>query len=57
VAGTVPAGVHREQLASTFLNYAPNLICSSAQGEQRISNFLLWQLVYTELYFYADTVA
>ncbi len=49
----IPADIHE----TTFHRYtaladlpAPDL-CIRTSGEQRISNFLLWQLAYTELYF------
>ena len=56
----------RPQLASNFteedltpylaMNYAPEPdLFIRTGGEQRISNFLLWQLAYTELYF-TDTL-
>ena len=38
------------------MNYAPEPdLFIRTGGEQRISNFLLWQLAYTELYF-TDTL-
>ena len=52
-AGRV-AGPADEQLLSRYLYTAglpdPDLLIRTG-GEQRISNFLLWQLAYTELYF------
>ncbi len=43
-----------EKLFSTYLNTAkipdPELLIRTS-GEQRISNYLLWQIAYTELYF------
>jgi undecaprenyl diphosphate synthase len=46
-------GFSEEQLAPLLaLNYAPEPeLFIRTGGEQRISNFLLWQLAYTELYF------
>jgi undecaprenyl diphosphate synthase len=53
-SGPVPSeGYTEEQLAPHLaLNYAPEPdLFIRTGGEQRISNFLLWQLAYTELYF------
>lgn len=53
-SGPMPeAGFTEEQLAPHLaLNYAPEPdLFIRTGGEQRISNFLLWQLAYTELYF------
>jgi undecaprenyl diphosphate synthase len=46
-------GFKEEDLAPYFaMNYAPEPdLFIRTGGEQRISNFLLWQLAYTELYF------
>jgi len=46
-------GYSEEQLAPYLaMNYAPEPdLFIRTGGEQRISNFLLWQLAYTELYF------
>jgi len=48
-----PEGYTEEQLAPHLaMNYAPEPdLFIRTGGEQRISNFLLWQLAYTELYF------
>ena len=48
-----PEGFTEEQLAPYLaINYAPEPdLFIRTGGEQRISNFLLWQLAYTELYF------
>ncbi len=53
-ANPIPAeGITEEQLSRHLaLNYAPEPdLFVRTGGEQRISNFLLWQLAYTELYF------
>jgi len=53
-SGPLPTeGYTEEQLAPHLaLNYAPEPdLFIRTGGEQRISNFLLWQLAYTELYF------
>jgi undecaprenyl diphosphate synthase len=48
-----PEGYAEEQIAPYLaMNYAPEPdLFIRTGGEQRISNFLLWQLAYTELYF------
>ncbi|MEO8166157.1 MAG: polyprenyl diphosphate synthase [Betaproteobacteria bacterium] len=49
-----PTGGYREAHLSPYLamNYAPEPdLFIRTGGEQRISNFLLWQLAYTEFYF------
>ncbi len=52
------AGYHREEHLTPYLSmsYAPEPdLFIRTGGEKRISNFLLWQLAYTELYF-TDTL-
>jgi undecaprenyl diphosphate synthase len=51
---TQPPGGYREAHLAPYLsmNYAPEPdLFIRTGGEQRISNFLLWQLAYTEFYF------
>jgi undecaprenyl diphosphate synthase len=53
-----PAAAITEERLSSFLSmaYAPEPdLFSRTGGEHRVSNFLLWQLAYTELYF-TDTL-
>jgi undecaprenyl diphosphate synthase len=52
-AGTLPAEITEEKLAPHLaMSYAPEPdLFIRTGGEQRISNFLLWQLAYSELYF------
>jgi undecaprenyl diphosphate synthase len=51
--GTLPEALKEEHLAPYLaMSYAPEPdLFIRTGGEQRISNFLLWQLAYTELYF------
>jgi len=54
VQGTIDSQQINQELISEYLMLsdivAPDLFIRTS-GEQRISNFLLWQLAYTELYF------
>jgi undecaprenyl diphosphate synthase len=52
-AGALPAEITEEKLAPYLaMSYAPEPdLFIRTGGEQRISNFLLWQLAYSELYF------
>jgi len=52
-AGSRPTGIDEERFARKLaLGFAPNPdLLIRTGGERRISNFLLWQLAYTELYF------
>lgn len=58
VAGELTADAISPELFASYLSLAdlpePDLFIRTG-GEQRISNFLLWQLAYTELYF-TDTL-
>lgn len=53
-SGTLVSSEINEQLISNYLDThgipEPDLLIRTC-NEQRISNFLLWQLAYTELYF------
>ena len=53
-AGKLPPEEVNDQLVSSYLSTAgmpdPELLIRTS-GEERISNFLLWQLAYSELYF------
>ncbi len=52
--GKITADIINEQLISSYLDTReipdPDLLIRTS-GEQRISNFLLWQIAYSELYF------
>jgi undecaprenyl diphosphate synthase len=52
-----PGGITEENLAANLsMNYAPEPdLFIRTGGEKRVSNFLLWQLAYTEFYF-TDTL-
>lgn len=53
-AGKIEAGQMDEELFDSYLDTAgipsPDLLIRTS-GEQRLSNFLMWQLAYTEFYF------
>lgn len=51
--GTLPPEAINEQLfAQTMSAHVPDVdLCIRTSGEQRISNFLIWQMAYAELYF------
>ena len=57
-AKDISADIINQELFSSFLNTNnmpdPELLIRTS-GEQRISNFLLWQIAYAELYF-TDTL-
>ncbi|MEE0956294.1 MAG: polyprenyl diphosphate synthase [Eubacterium sp.] len=53
-SGKLPAGKVSEEVFASYLDTAgvpdPDLLIRTS-GEERLSNFLLWQLAYTEFYF------
>lgn len=53
LAGTEPAAITEEDIARHL--YSPLMrdpdLCIRTSGERRLSNFLLWQSAYSELYF------
>ncbi|KAL8049197.1 hypothetical protein ABFX02_06G005400 [Erythranthe guttata] len=54
-AEEVDEGVFEQELMTSFMEFPnPDLLIRTS-GELRISNFMLWQLAYTELYF-SDTL-
>ena len=54
VSGDISASTIDEKLFERYIslsNFPPVDLCIRTGGEQRISNFLLWQVAYSELYF------